>query len=770
MANDAQLLIVLEAQSKKLQNQLVAATKTIDRFAAQTNKRFDQMNAKNAASFDRLAKNMNSSLGGVRGAIAPLIGALGVREITGYADAWIQAGNKIASASTVAGLQARSLDALKESANGARTELTEYVDLYARLLRTAPQIAATELEIAKATDVVAKSLKAGGASAQEQQASLIQLGQALGSGVLQGDELRSLRENAPLVAQAIAKEFGVSIGELKALGAEGKLTSERVFQALLSAADDVEAAFASTRSTVRDAFARLENEFIAFIGNADSATGATAGLIDALNYLADNFEEVAGVVAQFVTLLIGALAGRAIAGVVISLGQAVIALGGFLTALRAGTLAAGTFTAALGPIGLIAGAAAAAMILLWQNQEDARRTAEAHTQAITDTRDALDLARDSSDAFRVALQKQIALQLTAAQAALTEAKAQLQANVARAQIATMLNSNPITAPFAQGAGAAFTSMAYTNAAAITDNERFIAELKKQLAEIDNIRLTPPGTGDRGVPSGGSGAGSGSDKKNEYERAVEAIQKREAALRAEIAAQATLNPLVNDYGYAVERAKAMQDLLTAAQEAGVTVTPELRKEMESLADGYAYVTVAGEKLQEKNAELVASFEGIRDTSKDVFRGFIDDLVAGTSAAEILANALGKIGSKLLDMGIDSLFGGGGGSNPFGIIGQALGFRESGGPVTAGKPYVVGEKRPELFVPNSSGRIIPQVPNVMSQGGGGTTVHAPVSITIDATGADAAGLARVEQRLAQLKGELPGLTVKAVRDAKKRGVKL
>lgn len=191
-------------------------------------------------SADVSVQRINAALGNIgkgtmRDLAAPLTGitaALGTRELIQYADAWTQAGNLIRASATAVGVGARSLNELKEGANEARTSLETYTELYARLIRSASGVAKSEEEIALDTNLVAKAMKAGGASAQEQQASLIQLGQALGSGVLQGDELRSLRENAPVIAKAIADEFKTTITGLKQLGADGKLTSDRVFKAI----------------------------------------------------------------------------------------------------------------------------------------------------------------------------------------------------------------------------------------------------------------------------------------------------------------------------------------------------------------------------------------------------------------------------------------------------------------------------------------------------------------------------------------------------------
>ncbi len=786
MATDAtKLVIVLEAQSKKLQNSLVQVNRNIDRFAAATERRFEQMNARNAASFEKLNASVRGSLGRLQGFIAPVVGTLGVREIVRFSDAWTEASNKVAAASQVAGIEGRSLDELKTSANGARVEFAEYVDLYSRLLRVSPGVAATELEVARAADIVSRSFKAGGASAQEQAAGLIQLGQAIGSGFLQGDELRSIRENAPLLAQAIADEFGVTIGELKKLGAEGEVTSARVFKAILAGGEGIDAAFARTQSTIQDAFTRIENEFIAYVGTAGQAEGATQGLIEALNYVADNFKDISNTVVQFSAILAGAFAGKAIVG---GIGAATVALGAFLTALRAGTLTAVTFTAALGPIGLLAGAAAAAMVLLYNAQFDAQRAADAHSEALVENQSKLDLARESSDKYRKALQKQIALQLAAADAALAEASAQLEAAEARADLGAQNFESGAATMIGPGASGQAPAIATTSAirdaatsearARLEAAKQRVADFRRQLAEIDNIRLTPEGTGDSAgggkLPGGGGGSGS-KDKKNEYEKATESILKRTAALQAETAAQAGLNPLINDYGFAVERAKAETELLAAAHEAGLEITPQLRAAVAMLAESYAGAGVEAKKLAEAQGEIRDKAIDAFATMRDVTQGFISDLLQGKSAAEALGNALSNIGNKLIDMGLNAIFGTGSGSNPFGLLGNAFGFAD-GGVAAHGRPRkfasggisktaaIFGEAGPEAAVPLPDGRRIP-VDLRMPHGGTGGGITVNVNQPVDATGADQAAIVRLETALAKSRAELPAQVVKAVREAKK-----
>ncbi|RUY84701.1 tape measure protein, partial [Mesorhizobium sp. M7A.F.Ca.CA.001.10.2.1] len=324
---------------EKLVVQLSADFKAFEKGLARANGISNsQFNAieRRARQFDSRLNSIGKSA--AQGLLAPLSGigtALGVREIAQYADAWTAAGNKIRAAATSAGVSARSLNELKAGANDARTDLETYVDLYAKLIRSASGVAKSEQEIADVTNIVSKAFKAGGASANEQAAGILQLGQALGSGVLQGDELRSLRENAPILAQAIATEFKTTVGGLKALGAEGKITSDRIFHAILAAQKPIEAQFKVTNATIADAIGQVNNEFLAYIGNADASAGASRDLVAALQYLATNFKGVADVVVELATIIIGALTGRAILGMVAGLGNAVVALGAFLTAMRA---------------------------------------------------------------------------------------------------------------------------------------------------------------------------------------------------------------------------------------------------------------------------------------------------------------------------------------------------------------------------------------------------------------------------------------------------
>lgn len=233
----------------------------------------------------------------LRNSVAGLAAGLGTREIARYADAWTEAGNKIRAAGEIAGREGRSIQELNDIATKTRSGLTETVDLYSKLLLATSKVAKSEEEVARATEIVNKAFKAGGQSAQTQAAGILQLGQALSSGVLQGDELRSLRENAPVLLKAIADEFGVTIGQLKKLGAEGALTSDRVFKAILKGQKNIDDAFAQTKATLGDNIEILKNAAIELVGVVDQITGGSAALSGFLASLAEELRN-AGEAAQ----------------------------------------------------------------------------------------------------------------------------------------------------------------------------------------------------------------------------------------------------------------------------------------------------------------------------------------------------------------------------------------------------------------------------------------------------------------------------------------
>lgn len=235
-----------------------------------------------------------------------------------------------------------------------------------------------------------------------------------------------------------------------------------------------------------------------------------------------------------------------------------------------------------------------------------------------------------------------------------------------------------------------------------------------------------------------------------------IQKRINILNAEYAAQAKLNPLVKDYGYAVEKAKIEQQLLAEAQKAGVTVTPELAAKILLLAENYAKASAATEMLQASQQRVAESSREFREFGKDIASGFISDLRNGVSAADALSNALNKVLDKLIDIGLNSIFGLGGGgllggAGAGGLLGGLIipGILHSGG--VAGKDgYGHGRSvSPSVFsgakryhAGGIAGLQPGEVPAILQRGevvlprgtkmGGSQNVHVTVGVSADSNG--------------------------------------
>jgi len=391
------LIIQVAADTAAMRKAWTKVESEVTGLSAKVNRQFGRMGQQIDRTFANVGRNMMRNL---TGPLAGIGGVLATREVMQYADAWTEAGNKVAAAGSVVGMAGRSLEGIRQIADDSRAEFSATIDLYTRMLRSAGDVAESELEIARATEIVNRAFKAGGASASEMAAGVLQLSQGLSSGMLQGDELRSVRENAPLLAEAIADYFGTTIGGLKELGAQGELTSERIFAAILAAGDKVDAAFATTNATIQDSITRVQNALVQYIGSADQSLGATAALNAGLNALADNFDAFADVGLKLAAIIAGALVGRSIVPMVASLGVAGKGIVGFVRLLTGAASATGSTAAAFGALGAAAGPLAAiiggGVLLGLQHMVAENARVRSSIERITDEMESLGLAGHSA--------------------------------------------------------------------------------------------------------------------------------------------------------------------------------------------------------------------------------------------------------------------------------------------------------------------------------------------------------------------------------------
>lgn len=189
------------------------------------------------------------------------------------------------------------------AATRSRGVYTDMADAVAKLGLTAGDSFGSNDELIAFTELIQKSFKVGGASATEQSSALLQLTQAMGSGKLQGDEFRSITENAPMIANAIAEYVGVSKGELKELASEGAITADVIKNAMFNASDEINAQFKQMPMTFSDIWNKLKN-----------------GLLSAFTPISDAFSNIInseGFMSVINALIIGVnILGGAIGGII----------------------------------------------------------------------------------------------------------------------------------------------------------------------------------------------------------------------------------------------------------------------------------------------------------------------------------------------------------------------------------------------------------------------------------------------------------------------
>ncbi|HEN9559219.1 tape measure protein [Acinetobacter baumannii] len=164
------------------------------------------------------------------------------------------------------------------------------LQVYQRFSDNAKTLNLTMDDTARLTETVSKAVAISGASAEAADAALVQFGQALASGTLRGEELNSVMEQTPALAKAIAQGMGITVGELRSIAAEGKITSQEIVKALRNVEKDVDTLFAKTDITIGQSLTLLNNEITKFVGESGKGSGAAEVLSGSIKTLAGNLD------------------------------------------------------------------------------------------------------------------------------------------------------------------------------------------------------------------------------------------------------------------------------------------------------------------------------------------------------------------------------------------------------------------------------------------------------------------------------------------------
>ncbi|RVL76012.1 hypothetical protein CN135_23575 [Sinorhizobium meliloti] len=705
-ATDLERLVVqLSADLKGYQNSLSKARGI-------TNRQMGQIQKQAASTGKAMTASLVQAGAAVAGAFVFTDAIRGIGNLS-------EAATRIDNSLKVAGLSGAELERVYEGlskaaiANGAPIETL--ASLYSKAAQAQKELGVTSGELLNFTNNVALALRVAGTDAQAASGALLQLGQALGSGKVQAEEFNSILEGAPTIAQAAAaglKEAGGSVSQLKQLIVDGQISSEAFFRAFEAGSVILEQKAANATFTIAQATNNLWTSLTNVVREFNQSTGASERFAHGINNAAgaiDNFD---------------------VSGLIKKIQDADMAFRDFLANNEG-------LNAVLDTLNRISGVTDAAGNVINVDKEpaeDAVKALEREVELLQATIEKnTNLGFDNTEA--VARLNEVLGKLAevrAAAAAIPDTVSGYQLGENGIEAVPESGSTSLGGPRTRGG-------------------------KRKKAAVNPVSLPdfkpPPsrGGGGGGRRRGGGSGGSGS--ADELQREIEQIQERTAAIQAETAAQAGLNPLLNDFGYAVEFAASKQDLLNAAKSTGKEITPELAAQIDTLAAGYANASSAAEKLAATQDKVREQAEFFGDAFYDAFSELIPKIETGNKALDKFLNTLIEAVAQAAILG-KGPFGAPGGGGSGGLLGGLLGAIfpfAKGGIAARGRPQplkrfarggvsrsaaIFGEAGPEAAVPLPDGRSIPvkfKTPAIPKRSSAGQqAVDVQVGVTVDDDG--------------------------------------
>ena len=385
-------------------------------------------------SIDKTSKSL-FSLSKVASAV---ITSLGVAQIKSYADNWTNANNRISAATKTLTEFETAQKGVLAIAQEAGVDLNGVADSYSRIAQATSELGVSQERVLDVTRKVTLALKAGGATAAETSSVLVQFAQGLGSGALQGDELKSILEASIPITKALAKEFNTTTGGLKKLGAEGKLTADRVVQAI----EGIDQASLTFERDIAGGIAVANNAITVYVGKLDQALGATKSINGVLTAFSENVEVIAQSIAFVSGLLIAKYAASL--GVVLasqlllierttratlvtnSYGQVIERTSRASNVAAIATRGLSSAVALLGgPVGVITLAVTALSLFVTQS-DLAKSAADRYSESIDELEKSTDGAAKSQDELNKRLKESLSIELKDKIANITDEISKLQ--------------------------------------------------------------------------------------------------------------------------------------------------------------------------------------------------------------------------------------------------------------------------------------------------------------------------------------------------------
>lgn len=241
------------------------------------------------------SENTSRIMGRLSGVASSLMAALSVQQVASYADAWTELNNKVSNSIRTGETQAEVMQRIFDISQATQSTLNGTATLYSRLERGTRTYNTSAEDLARLTTIINQGFAVSGATAQEAENAIIQLSQGIASGVLRGEEFNSVSEQGSRLMIALADSMGVSIGQLRSMAAEGKLTTDVVVNGLLSQGDAIGKEFANTTVSIAKGLQVAGNNITKFFGENSTVKSFAAGFRDSVVSVSENLEALSSV-------------------------------------------------------------------------------------------------------------------------------------------------------------------------------------------------------------------------------------------------------------------------------------------------------------------------------------------------------------------------------------------------------------------------------------------------------------------------------------------
>ncbi|SMG61749.1 tape measure domain-containing protein [Cedecea sp. NFIX57] len=236
----------------------------------------------------RAASSATSSFSGLSRVAASLAAILSVQQVAHYADAWTTLNNKLSNAIRPSQDLVDVTERVFSITQQTRSSLEGTATLYSRLERATRSYGTSADDIAKLTKIINQGFIVSGATASEAEGAVIQLSQGLAAGALRGQEFNSVNEQGNRLIVALADSMGVTVGQMRQLASQGKLTTDVIVKGLLSQGDSIGREFANTTTTISQALEVAGNNITKFFGENATVKSGVATFNSAIVSISEN--------------------------------------------------------------------------------------------------------------------------------------------------------------------------------------------------------------------------------------------------------------------------------------------------------------------------------------------------------------------------------------------------------------------------------------------------------------------------------------------------